>query len=127
MEIKTLSVSTEYTKTIFKSNEFYTFYHYRNVDLTCGLDYAPRETVRAKSRQLTHKPFSYQLKISNSGAQTSATVRIFLLPKLDERGDAFKITEQRELAIEMDKFPTTCKFKQFSFYGCGHNFVSLPQ
>lgn len=38
------------------------------------------------------------------------TCRIFLVPKVDERGQALRLRDQRNLAIEMDKFLVTRKW-----------------
>lgn len=37
------------------------------------------------------------------------TVRIFIAPKTDERGELIPLKEQRLLMAEMDRFTTTCR------------------
>lgn len=42
--------------------------------------------------------------MTNTGGKKTGTVRIYLLPKYDERHNELNFLEQRELAIELDKF-----------------------
>ncbi|TMW41899.1 hypothetical protein DOY81_013022, partial [Sarcophaga bullata] len=52
-----------------------------------------------------HTPFTYTINVNNSsGAQRFGTVRIFLGPKTDERGQPMLLSDQRLLMIELDKF-----------------------
>ena len=46
----------------------------------------------------------------NSGQQRQGTVRIFLAPRIDEKGTAFLFRDQRLLFIELDKFTVSCKY-----------------
>lgn len=59
---------------------------------------------------MQHAPFEYQLTVMNeSEVVRQGTCRIFLAPKVDERGQALRLRDQRTLAIEMDKFLVTRK------------------
>lgn len=91
---------------------FQTFWQQSDVDLSRGLDFAPRGNVFARFTHLTHTAFTYNLKINNdSGAQRQGMVRIFLGPKNDERGTEMLLRDQRLLMIEMDKFIVACKYE----------------
>lgn len=60
---------------------------------------------------LQHVPFTITMQVNNdSGAQRLGMVRIFMAPKLDERGSGFLLKDQRLLMIELDKFVTACKW-----------------
>lgn len=39
------------------------------------------------------------------------TVRIFMAPKFDEKGQEFKFTEIRLLMMEMDRFTVNCELQ----------------
>lgn len=109
VRIKSLTFTTQLNSNAEKEGELFTEFGYKDVDLTSGLDYTPRETIMAKFRQLQPKKFTYHLTVKNSGERVKGTVRIFLLPKFDERQNELTFAEQRELAIEMDKFPVSCE------------------
>lgn len=60
---------------------------------------------------LQHAPFEYQIDVTNeTSTMKQGTCRIFLLPKVDERGQAMRFRDQRMFAIEMDKFLVHCKY-----------------
>lgn len=107
VKIKDLRVSTEYAKGVYKFDEFFTNYEYQLADITAGLDYSPRDTIKAEYRQLNHKPYNLNLTIQNDESRKKATVRIFLLPIKDEREETMIFSEQRKFAIELDKFRVT--------------------
>lgn len=59
---------------------------------------------------LQHLPFTYTIKVTNNKSLASrGTMRIFLAPKFDEKGNAFPFSELRLLMIEMDRFDLNCK------------------
>lgn len=109
LKITDLRIMTQLSGNKTKQNEFCTHYGFQNVELTRGLDYLPQETIRARFRQLELRSFTYTIKVLNSATKKAGTVRIFLLPKFDERQNEFKFKEQRELAIELDKFTVSCE------------------
>ncbi|KAK7790083.1 hypothetical protein R5R35_013004 [Gryllus longicercus] len=86
------------------SNEFNTFWQQSDIDLSRGLDFAPRGSVFVRITHLQHSPFSYRIQVQNSGAARTGTVRIFMAPRFDERGTPLTFREQRLFFIEMDKF-----------------------
>jgi hypothetical protein len=45
---------------------------------------------------------------SSNGARMG-TVRIFLAPKFDERGQPFQLIDQKNLFVELDRFVVTSK------------------
>lgn len=103
-------MSTDIKKHEPLKNKLLTYYEYVEVDLTRGLDFTPRETVFAKIRRLQHVAFAFKISIKNSNkAPTRGTVRIFMLPRDNERGEPFILNEQRLIAVELDKFAVTCK------------------
>ncbi|XP_046384944.1 phenoloxidase 2-like [Ischnura elegans] len=89
-------------------NEMMTFWQQKDIDLSRGLDFAPRGSVFARLTQLQHAPFTIKFKVeNNSNAPRTGTVRIFLAPKFDERGLPMLFRDQRLLFIELDKFEVT--------------------
>ncbi|XP_017467197.1 PREDICTED: phenoloxidase 2-like [Rhagoletis zephyria] len=88
-----------------RPNVLQTFWQQSDVDLSRGMDFVPRGNVFARFTHLQHTPFTYTININNeSGAQRFGTVRIFLGPKTDERGQGMLFKDQRLLMIELDKF-----------------------
>ncbi|XP_053963742.1 phenoloxidase 2-like [Anastrepha ludens] len=86
-------------------NVLQTFWQQSDVDLSRGMDFVPRGNVFARFTHLQHTPFTYTININNDGgAQRFGTVRIFLGPKTDERGQGMLFKDQRLLMIELDKF-----------------------
>jgi len=48
--------------------------------------------------------------VENQGRRAAqGLVRVFLAPKLDERGQTLPIIEQKNLFIELDKFIVDCE------------------
>ena len=110
VKLKAIHMSSELQPNVLKINEFFTYYRYHEVELSSGFDYTPREPIQARFRQIDHKSFSYQITITNSNTQKkNGTVRIFMLPKFDEKEETMTFAKQRKLAIEMDHFPVTRK------------------
>ncbi|XP_004526317.1 phenoloxidase 2 [Ceratitis capitata] len=88
-----------------RPNVLQTFWQQSDVDLSRGMDFVPRGNVFARFTHLQHTPFTYTINVNNdSGAQRFGTVRIFLGPKTDERGQGMLFKDQRLLMIELDKF-----------------------
>ncbi|XP_017467198.1 PREDICTED: phenoloxidase 2-like [Rhagoletis zephyria] len=88
-----------------RPNVLQTFWQQSDVDLSRGMDFVPRGNVFARFTHLQHTPFTYTININNEGgAQRFGTVRIFLGPKTDERGQGMLFKDQRLLMIELDKF-----------------------
>lgn len=88
-----------------RSNVLQTFWQQSDIDLSRGMDFVPRGNVFARFTHLQHTPFTYTINVNNdSGAQRFGTVRIFLGPKTDERGQGMLFKDQRLLMIELDKF-----------------------
>ncbi|XP_054739473.1 phenoloxidase 2-like [Anastrepha obliqua] len=86
-------------------NVLQTFWQQSDVDLSRGMDFVPRGNVFARFTHLQHTPFTYTINVNNDGgAQRFGTVRIFLGPKTDERGQGMLFKDQRLLMIELDKF-----------------------
>ncbi|XP_054739627.1 phenoloxidase 2-like [Anastrepha obliqua] len=86
-------------------NILQTFWQQSDVDLSRGMDFVPRGNVFARFTHLQHTPFTYTINVNNDGgAQRFGTVRIFLGPKTDERGQGMLFKDQRLLMIELDKF-----------------------
>ncbi|XP_071447876.1 phenoloxidase 2-like [Hetaerina americana] len=89
-------------------NELNTFWQLNDVDLSRGLDFTPRGAVFARLTQLQHTPFTYRIQVeNNSNSQRMGTVRIYLAPKFDERGQPWLFRDQRNMFIELDKFVVT--------------------
>lgn len=63
---------------------------------------------------LQHTPFVYTIKVNNDkNTQVRGTMRIFLAPKFDEKGEEFKFAELRLAMIEMDRFTINRKFNLY--------------
>ncbi|KAJ8679166.1 hypothetical protein QAD02_014953 [Eretmocerus hayati] len=79
-----------------------------DIDMSRGLDFAPRGAILARIQHLNHDEFTYQFVATNkNNKDVVGTVRIFMAPKQDENGRLLDVNEQRMLMIEMDKFLTT--------------------
>ena len=101
------------TKAAAPPNSLLTYWQKSNVDLSAGLDFGPNGNVFATFTHLQHAPFNYMITATNtSGASRRGTCRIFIGPKIDERGSALTFKDQRSLMIEMDKFDVICKNKR---------------
>uniref|UniRef100_A0A481MQJ8 Phenoloxidase n=1 Tax=Nipponaphis monzeni TaxID=196483 RepID=A0A481MQJ8_9HEMI len=101
--------SVEVSAVGIQRNELATFWQQSDVDLSRGLDFAPRGSVLARFTHLQHIPFTYKIAVENSGSQRNGTVRIFLGPKFDEAGLPLLFREQRKLFVELDKFSVSLK------------------
>nr|UZP64756.1 prophenoloxidase-1 [Bemisia tabaci] len=108
--IKINNVEVQIQSSSAPKNEFATFWQQNDIDLSRGLDFAPGGQILARFTHLQHAPFVYKILVDNtSSGNATATVRIFLAPKQDERGVPFLFNDQRSLFIELDKFVTTLK------------------
>lgn len=59
--------SVEVTATGLPRNEFSTFWQQSDIELSRGLDFAPRGSVFARITHLQHAPFSYKIIVSKLG------------------------------------------------------------
>ncbi|CAB0037937.1 unnamed protein product [Trichogramma brassicae] len=91
------TISTHWTKSL--------------LEMSRGLDFAPREPVRVRVQHLNHVDFEYNFTVHNNiGRELVGTARIFIAPKYDQnRSRRFTFNEQRKLMIEMDKFTVPLK------------------
>ncbi|XP_068228541.1 phenoloxidase 3-like [Palaemon carinicauda] len=88
-------------------NNLKTGWSQRDFEAGRGLDFGSTAPVLLRLTHLDHKRFDYHLQIVNSlSAEKEVTVRIFLAPTLDERGNRMNFMDQRLLWAEMDKFVT---------------------
>lgn len=90
-------------------NQLNTFWQQSDVNMSRGLDFAPRGAVFARFTHLQHAPFVYRITVENSGNQRTGTVRIFLAPRFDERGLPMLFRDQKNLFVELDKFTVNLK------------------
>lgn len=87
-----------------------TYWQKTTVDLAAGLDFGPQGNILASFTHLQHAPFTYNINVTNRTNTTQrGTCRIFIGPKVNERGQALTFKEQRGLMIELDKFTVICK------------------
>lgn len=49
--------------------------------------------------------------VNDKNTQMRGTVRIFMAPKFNEKGEEFKFSEMRLLMMEMDRFTVNCEFE----------------
>ncbi|XP_052128833.1 phenoloxidase 2-like [Frankliniella occidentalis] len=90
-----------------KPNLLGTYWEANDLELSRGLDFAPRPPVYARLTFLQHHPFHYSILVENKGiTPQEGYVRIFLAPKFDEHGRSMVFNDQRHFMIEMDKFVT---------------------
>nr|AFA26602.1 prophenoloxidase [Macrobrachium nipponense] len=88
-------------------NNLRTGWNQREFEAGRGLDFGGSAPIRLRFTHLDHRPFDYHLQIMNTlPAEKDVTVRIFLAPTLDERGNRMSFMDQRLLWAEMDKFVT---------------------
>lgn len=97
---------------VVRNNEadvLHTGWNTRLFEASRGLDFNGRP-VMVRLTHLDHEPFNYHLQVSNSGRGVKeVTVRVFLAPKLNARGQEMSFMEQRILWAEMDKFTVSLK------------------
>ena len=103
------SINMQLTITDFEVNKLLTYWTKTQVDLGAGIDFNGTGSLFADFTHMDHAPFNYEINVTSSRA-TKGTCRIFLGPKINERGDEIKFKEQRRLMIEMDKFTVDCKY-----------------
>ncbi|XP_053688843.1 phenoloxidase 1-like [Sabethes cyaneus] len=103
--IKVNSINVRINRANAPANVLLTYWQKSQVDLAAGLDFGPKGNVFASFTHLQHAPFAYEIKVTNSsGSPKRGTARIFIAPKVDERGTNLAFREQRLLFIELDKF-----------------------
>ncbi|XP_077295280.1 phenoloxidase subunit 2-like isoform X2 [Arctopsyche grandis] len=90
-----------------KPNVIQTLWMQSDVDLSRGLDFSNRGPVLVRFTHLNHIPFTYTINVNNAGEAKMGTVRIFIAPKVDERGLPWQLNDHRLMFIEMDRFTTT--------------------
>ncbi|KAF4519140.1 hypothetical protein B566_EDAN007413 [Ephemera danica] len=91
-------------------NTLSTFWQKNDVNLSRGMDFAPRGSVYARFTHLQHATYQYRINVeNNTGGTRMATVRIFMAPKFDERNQPWIFAEQKGMFIEMDRFVVTLR------------------
>lgn len=95
-------------------NTLLTYMEKSDVNLAAGLDFGPQGDVYATFTHLQHAPFVYNIDVlNNNPVPVRGTCRLFITPKVDERGMPLGLNDQRLMAIELDKFVVNCKFFTF--------------
>lgn len=104
--ITSLTVQMKSRKTNAKPpNLLQTHWTNSDVNMSRGLDFAPKGNVYARIKHLQHVPFSYKIRVENSSlVPVRGTVRIFLAPTKNEFDLLLTFSDQRLLMIEMDRF-----------------------
>ncbi|CAO1403519.1 unnamed protein product [Diamesa hyperborea] len=97
------SINVKLTSTEYDVNKLLTYWTKTQVDLGAGIDFSGKGSLFADFTHMDHAQFTYQINVTSSRA-TKGTCRIFLGPKVNQRGEEIKFKEQRRLMIEMDKF-----------------------
>ncbi|XP_023245051.1 phenoloxidase subunit 1-like [Copidosoma floridanum] len=91
-------------------NTLNTHWSMGDINLSRGLDFAPRGAVLVRVTHLNHDEFSYNITVNNTNSATVwGTCRIFIAPRLNENKQPLNFNDQRFLAIEMDKFTVELK------------------
>lgn len=114
-----LSVEMKGRNADTRSNLLQTHWTTSDVNMSRGLDFAPKGNVYARVKHLEHTPFNYKIQVENSSATPlRGTIRIFLAPTKNEFDLPLSFREQRLLMIELDRFKTnrksTSRFHSFS-------------
>ncbi|XP_063875288.1 phenoloxidase 3-like [Scylla paramamosain] len=93
-----------------QKNQLFTGWSTQDFEASRGLDFNADKPVMMRLPHLNHHPFIYSIKVVNSGSlPKEVTVRIFMAPKLNERGVEMNFMEQRLLWVEMDRFTHNLK------------------
>uniref|UniRef100_A0A240PKK2 Tyrosinase copper-binding domain-containing protein n=1 Tax=Anopheles atroparvus TaxID=41427 RepID=A0A240PKK2_ANOAO len=99
------SLGTQLDRAGGATNSLVTFWERSQVDLGAGLDFGPGGSAFVTFTHLQCAPFVFRLRISSTAlGNRQDTVRIFLLPKVDQQGRSLTFEERRLLAIELDSF-----------------------
>nr|ACI46633.1 prophenoloxidase [Portunus trituberculatus] len=105
VEVVSVAVESQSQK-----NQLITGWSTRDFEASRGLDFKPDKPVIMRLTHLNHHPFVYNIEVINSGSlPKEVTVRIFMAPKLNERGAEMNFMEQRLLWAEMDRFTHNLK------------------
>jgi tyrosinase len=92
------------------ANTLNTFWQQSDVDMSRGMDFQPRGSVFVRFTHLQHQPFTYKITVKNSSnGNRKGTCRIFIAPKLDERGNPWLYRDQKNMFVELDKFTVNLK------------------
>ncbi|CAG9825513.1 unnamed protein product [Phaedon cochleariae] len=87
------------------ANVLSTFWQQSDVNISHGLDFQTRGNVFVRFTHLQHAEFEYRITVNNgSGENRRGTCRIFMAPKVDERGNPWLFRDQKNMFIELDKF-----------------------
>ena len=82
-----------------------TFYQTSDLNLSNGLDFTRAEPIYVRLTHLNHDEFMYTIEVNNkTKSEKYGTVRIFIAPTYAFDGSNLKLSDQRKLMIEMDKF-----------------------
>lgn len=106
----TVSNVSVQTRSGVPANTFITYWQLSQVDLNAGLDFAPEGDVFAEFTHLQHAEFTYNFTVNNSGNARRGTCRIFIAPRVNERGAAIPFNERKNYIIELDKWDVPCKY-----------------
>lgn len=107
IKINEINIEFQNKKDGTVQNQLKTYWQQSDVNLSLGLDFAPKGNVYARLKHLQHQAFNYKIRLENdSGVQKPGTIRLFLAPKSNERGLVLTFPEQRLLMIELDRFVT---------------------
>lgn len=103
--ITSLSVEMKNGEKTPTPNLLETYWVYSDMNMSRGLDFAPKGNVYARLKHLQHTPFVYKIRIENSSVvPLRGTIRIFLAPAKSEFDLPFAFNNHRPFMIEMDRF-----------------------
>lgn len=115
IKVNNVSMQVSYKGT--QPNLLVTYWKKAEIDLSAGLDFGNDGQFIGSFKHLQHAPFAYYIDATNSSPQPQrGTCRIFLGPKVNEKGRALPFSQQRGLLIEMDKFSVICKLFTYRNY-----------
>ena len=87
-----------------------TFWQKSDLNLSNGLDFSRDESIYVRVTHLNHDEFMYTIEVNNkTESEKYGTVRIFIAPIHAFDGSNLKLSDQRKLMIEMDRFIVKCK------------------
>ncbi|XP_050704837.1 phenoloxidase 1-like [Eriocheir sinensis] len=110
LSVQTVTVTGVEVESADRKNMLTTGWNTQDFEASRGLDFNSSRPVMVRLTHLDHWPFRYNIKVENEEkVAKEVTIRIFMAPKLNERGVDMNFMEQRLLWAEMDRFKQTLK------------------
>lgn len=93
------------TANVAAANELSTYYQQSDLDVSLGLDYTPAGRQYARFTHLQHRPFHYELRVTNNESRPRRVfVRLALLMVQDEKGAPLDLDFRRRFSLLLDVY-----------------------